>query len=152
MYNTQWLICRIDHVGNGFHRYSTDSKWHVPNFEKMLSDQAQLLSLYSCAYQITGDPLFYGTIKDILKYVSRDLLHQGGGFYSAQDSDSFSAENSSKKVEGAFCVWEMSELQDILGLVNSHIFSLHYYCKEEGNVENNKELRRKVKYVYSLKL
>ncbi|CEP13031.1 hypothetical protein [Parasitella parasitica] len=119
-----------DHVGSGFHRYSTDKKWHVPHFEKMLYDQAQLLSLYSSAYQITGEPVF-----------------AQGGFYSAEDADSLPFDNSTKKLEGAFCVWEVSELQDILGLVNSHVVGIHYNCKEEGNVDPmqdpQNELKRK---------
>ncbi|RCH88557.1 Spermatoproteinsis-associated protein 20, partial [Rhizopus stolonifer] len=121
--------------GSGFHRYSTDKTWHVPHFEKMLYDQAQLLSLYSSAYQITGEPLFANVTKDIIQYVSRDLQHNQGGYYSAEDADSLPTQNASKKLEGAFCVWEMSELQEVLGLEKSRIFGVHYSCKEEGNVD-----------------
>lgn len=110
----------------------------------MLSDQAQLLSLYSFAYQITSDPMFADTAKDIVKYVARDLLHKAGGFFTAEDADSYPTETSSKKVEGAFCVWEISELQDILGLVNSHVFSIHYNCKEEGNVAHAQDSKREL--------
>jgi uncharacterized protein YyaL (SSP411 family) len=136
-----------DHIGSGFHRYSTDKKWHVPHFEKMLYDQAQLLSLYSSAYQITGESMFADVTRDIILYVSRDLHHAQGGFYSAEDADSLPFENSPKKLEGAFCVWEISELRDILGLVNSHVVGVHYGCKEEGNVDPmqdpQNELKRK---------
>lgn len=136
-----------DHIGSGFHRYSTDKKWLVPHFEKMLYDQAQLLSLYSSAYQITGESKFADVTRDIILYVSRDLHHAQGGFYSAEDADSLPYENSPKKLEGAFCVWEISELQDILGLVNANVVSVHYGCKEEGNVDPmqdpQNELKRK---------
>ncbi|OAD00075.1 hypothetical protein MUCCIDRAFT_113528 [Mucor lusitanicus CBS 277.49] len=136
-----------DHVGSGFHRYSTDKKWHVPHFEKMLYDQAQLLSLYSSAYQITGEAVFAEVTRDIILYVSRDLHHAQGGFYSAEDADSLPLDKSTKKLEGAFCVWEISELQDILGLVNSYVVGVHYGCKEEGNVDPaqdpQNELKRK---------
>lgn len=124
-----------DHVGGGFHRYSTDKRWHVPHFEKMLYDQAQLLSLYSSAYQITGEAIFADVTKDIIRYVSRDLQHSTGGFYSAEDADSLPSQSSTKKSEGAFCVWEMDELKDILGSANAQVFGIHYGCKEEGNVD-----------------
>ncbi|KAI7906412.1 spermatogenesis-associated protein 20 [Cokeromyces recurvatus] len=123
-----------DHVGNGFHRYSTDKKWHVPHFEKMLYDQAQLLSLYSFAYQITENPVFADITRDIILYVSRDLHHTSGGFYSAEDADSLPHNNATKKLEGAFCVWELSELKEILGTSDSHVFAIHYGCSEKGNV------------------
>ncbi|CAO3661957.1 unnamed protein product [Umbelopsis ramanniana] len=124
-----------DHVGNGFHRYSTDDQWHVPHFEKMLYDQAQLLSTYASAYKITKDDFFADTMRDIIKYVERDLQHEGGGFYSAEDADSFPEEGAAKKLEGAFCVWEKSELMGILGEDDADIFSHHYDVKEHGNVD-----------------
>ncbi|KAI8391400.1 spermatogenesis-associated protein 20 [Radiomyces spectabilis] len=123
-----------DHVGGGFHRYSTDKYWHVPHFEKMLYDQAQLLSSYSMAYQITKDPAFAETAKDIVNYVTRDLQHPEGGFYSAEDADSLPTKDAKKKLEGAFCVWEASELESILGKENADIFSRHYGVQEHGNV------------------
>src|SRR5207237_5700103 len=77
-----------DHVGGGFHRYSVDGHWHVPHFEKMLYDQAQLASAYLDAFQITGDADFAATARDILDYVRRDMTSPEGGFYSAEDADS----------------------------------------------------------------
>ncbi|KAI8577105.1 hypothetical protein K450DRAFT_253677 [Umbelopsis ramanniana AG] len=124
-----------DHVGNGFHRYSTDDQWHVPHFEKMLYDQAQLLSTYASAYKITKDDFFADTMRDIIKYVERDLQHDGGGFYSAEDADSYPEKGATKKLEGAFCVWEKSELTDILGEDDADIFSHHYDVKKNGNVD-----------------
>ncbi|KAG2205831.1 hypothetical protein INT47_004014 [Mucor saturninus] len=124
-----------NHIGSGFHRYSTDKKWHVPHFEKMLYDQAQLLSLYSSAYQITGEAVFADVTKDIIHYVSRDLQHDTGAFYSAQDADSSPSIGSSQKLEGAFCVWEESELVNILGPTDAQVFGIHFGCKKNGNVE-----------------
>lgn len=92
------LSINIDHVGGGFHRYSTDKHWHVPHFEKMLYDQAQLLSTYASAYQITRDPLFAATAKDIIGYVARDLRHPEGGFYSAEDADSLPVVDAKSKL------------------------------------------------------
>src|SRR5260221_14044321 len=77
-----------DHLGGGFHRYSVDKFWHVPHFEKMLYDQAQLAVAYTEAYQITKDKYFGDIAKDILKYVSAKLSSQKGGFYSAEDAES----------------------------------------------------------------
>ena len=77
-----------DHLEGGFHRYSTDAVWHVPHFEKMLYDQAQLAISYLDAYQITKDPEFAEVARDILEYVLRDMRGTEGGFYSAQDADS----------------------------------------------------------------
>lgn len=122
----------------------------------MLYDQAQLLSLYSSAYQITGETIFADVTRDIIQYVSRDLRHtHGGAFYSAEDADSLPNKEASKKLEGAFCVWEAGELQDILGPVNAHICAVHYGCKEGGNVNTaqdpHKELVKKVLSLLEIK-
>jgi uncharacterized protein YyaL (SSP411 family) len=77
-----------DHIGGGFHRYSVDANWHVPHFEKMLYDQAQLASAYLDAFQIMGESEFATTARDILDYVRRDMTSPEGGFYSAEDADS----------------------------------------------------------------
>lgn len=77
-----------DYVGNGFHRYSTDEFWHVPHFEKMLYDQAQLTIAYLTAFQITKNENYAEIAKDIMIYVQRDLTDVSGGFYSAEDADS----------------------------------------------------------------
>jgi hypothetical protein len=96
-----------DHVGFGFHRYSTDRRWLLPHFEKMLYDQALMAGVYLEAYQITGDPLFADTAADIFTYVLRDMTDAQGGFYSAEDADS-------EGEEGKFYVWTTSEFQGIL--------------------------------------
>uniref|UniRef100_A0A8B9KBJ2 Spermatogenesis associated 20 n=1 Tax=Astyanax mexicanus TaxID=7994 RepID=A0A8B9KBJ2_ASTMX len=133
-----------DHVAQGFHRYSTDSSWHVPHFEKMLYDQAQLAVAYITAYQVSGERLFADVALDVLQYVSRDLSHKSGGFYSAEDADSLPTPESAEKREGAFCVWTAGEVRDLLsetvegatgGATQADIFMHHYGVKDQGNVE-----------------
>ena len=127
-----------DHVGGGFHRYSVDGYWHVPHFEKMLYDQAQLASAYLDAFQITGDADFAATARDTLDYVRRDMSSPEGGFYSAEDADSpIVAGNGDfghgKTAEGAFYVWTKQEIDDALG-DEAPAFSFHYGVEENGNV------------------
>ncbi|XP_048467091.1 spermatogenesis-associated protein 20 [Rhincodon typus] len=132
-----------DHIGQGFHRYSTDRRWHVPHFEKMLYDQGQLAVSYIEAYQISGDTFFADVARDILLYVSRDLSDQSGGFYSAEDADSYPTTESIDKKEGAFCVWTEKEIRQLLrdpipdateNITMADVFSYHYDVKERGNV------------------
>src|SRR5206468_2876106 len=75
-----------DQVGGGFHRYSTDPRWRVPHFEKMLYDNAQLARLYLHAWQVTGEPRYRSVVQDTLTYLMRDLRHPAGGFFSSQDA------------------------------------------------------------------
>ena len=103
-----------DHISKGFARYSTDGKWHVPHFEKMLYDQGQLAVAYANAFKATKDEKFGKTLKDILEYVERDLRHPEGGFFSAEDADSKASVLDDKKKEGAFCVWTKDELKSLL--------------------------------------
>lgn len=98
----------FDHIGLGFHRYSTDNLWLLPHFEKMLYDQATLLKAYTEAYQITGDEEFKNTALEIVEYVKRDMTGENGEFYSAEDADS-------EGVEGKYYVWELDEIQSLLG-------------------------------------
>ncbi|XP_031699965.1 spermatogenesis-associated protein 20 [Anarrhichthys ocellatus] len=132
-----------DHVAQGFHRYSTDSSWHVPHFEKMLYDQAQLAVAYVTASQVSGEQLFADVAKDILLYVSRDLSDKSGGFYSAEDADSVPASGGPEKREGAFCIWTASDVRELLpdvvegatgAATQADIFMHHYGVKELGNV------------------
>ncbi|XP_051530208.1 spermatogenesis-associated protein 20-like isoform X2 [Myxocyprinus asiaticus] len=133
-----------DHVAQGFHRYSTDSSWHVPHFEKMLYDQGQLAVAYIAAYQVSGEHLFADVARDVLLYVSRDLNDKSGGFYSAEDADSFPTAESTEKREGAFCVWTAGEIRELLpdivqgttgSATQADIFMHHYGVKEQGNVD-----------------
>jgi uncharacterized protein YyaL (SSP411 family) len=96
-----------DHIGFGFHRYSTDSEWLVPHFEKMLYDQAMMI-LASCeAFRASGRPLHRRTAAEVIEYVRRDMTAPAGGFYSAEDADS-------EGEEGRFYLWTMDELEDVL--------------------------------------
>jgi uncharacterized protein YyaL (SSP411 family) len=127
-----------DHIGGGFHRYSVDGHWHVPHFEKMLYDQAQLASVYLDAFQITSDAEFAATTRDILDYIRRDMISPEGGFYSAEDADSpvvagIADLGHRKNAEGAFYVWTKQEIDDALG-EDARVFSFHYGVEENGNV------------------
>lgn len=137
-----------DHIAQGFHRYSTDQRWHVPHFEKMLYDQGQLAAAYAKAFQISGDEFFADIVADILLYASRDLSNQSGGFYSAEDADSYPTPLSKEKQEGAFCVWSAEEIRQLLpdlveGILErktmADVFMHHYGIKEDGNVNPMKD-------------
>lgn len=133
-----------DHVANGFARYSTDTKWHVPHFEKMLYDQGQIVGSYCDAYVTSKESFYVDIIRDILLYVTRDLSHETGGFYSAEDADSLPTFESTHKKEGAFCVWEYEEIQNILrdkidNVTYADIFCHHYNIKKGGNVSSQQD-------------
>ncbi|CAL4110138.1 unnamed protein product, partial [Meganyctiphanes norvegica] len=132
-----------DHVGQGFHRYSTDRQWHVPHFEKMLYDQAQLTHSYLDAFLTTSEDVYKDVVVDILTYVNRDLSHPSGGVYSAEeDADSLPTNDAKEKKEGAFCVWTNEEVNEILSetvrpgieTTLADVFSHHYSVVEGGNV------------------
>src|SRR5256714_7584829 len=126
-----------DHIGGGFHRYSVDRYWHVPHFEKMLYDQAQLAVAYLDAFQITGDRQFESVARDILDYVARDMTSKEGGFFSAEDADSpvvagIGDPGHGKTAEGAFYVWTQKEIDDALG-DSAEVFDFHYGVQAHGN-------------------
>jgi uncharacterized protein YyaL (SSP411 family) len=124
-----------DQLGGGFHRYSTDERWHVPHFEKMLYDQAQLVISYLEAFQISQDPFFAQIAREVLAYVERSLMSPGGGFYSAEDAESsLLALYPDKKKEGAFYIWKKSEIDRVLNKKAAKIFEFIYGIKEQGNV------------------
>jgi uncharacterized protein YyaL (SSP411 family) len=129
-----------DQLGGGFHRYSVDAYWHVPHFEKMLYDQAQLAVAYLDAFQISREPLFEKVARDIFTYVQRDMTAKDGGFFSAEDADSeipigagTGDSGHGKKAEGAFYVWDKKEIDAALGPAAA-VFNFHYAVKPEGNV------------------
>ncbi|SHF70488.1 hypothetical protein SAMN05443549_10174 [Flavobacterium fluvii] len=125
----------FDTVDGGFSRYSVDNKWHVPHFEKMLYDNGQLVSLYSDAYKLTGNPLYKEIIEKTLSFVERELLNPEGGFYCALDADSLNAENHLE--EGAFYVWKIPQLKMIIGddfELFSQVFNINTFgLWEDGN-------------------
>ncbi len=122
-----------DHIGGGFHRYSTDSQWRIPHFEKMLYDQAILSRTYLEAYQATGKEEYADTARQIFTYVLRTMTRPEGGFYSAEDADSFDPEQPEEKKEGAFYVWNNKEITNILGREHAEIFHHSFGMKPEGN-------------------
>ncbi|MBV9007714.1 MAG: thioredoxin domain-containing protein [Verrucomicrobia bacterium] len=121
-----------DHLGGGFHRYSVDAFWHVPHFEKMLYDQAQLANAYLDAFQITGEHEFAAIVRDILDYVRRDMTSPGGGFFSAEDADSVPEYGTTAHAEGAFYVWTKRQIQDVLSS-DADLFCFHFGIEENGN-------------------
>ncbi|MEN8140687.1 MAG: thioredoxin domain-containing protein [Thermodesulfobacteriota bacterium] len=124
-----------DQLGGGFHRYSVDSRWRVPHFEKMLYDQGQLASLYLAAFQVSGDPSFRRLGTEILDYVLREMTDGAGGFYSAEDADSEShGSDGSRQGEGLFYLWQEAEIVKLLGAEVGAITNFYYGVKAGGNV------------------
>ena len=145
-----------DHIGGGFHRYSVDRYWHVPHFEKMLYEQAQLAVVYLDAFQILSDPHlnplpgqgeadakapvrveFESVARDILNYVARDTTSKEGGFFSAEDADSpivarIGDPGHRKTAEGAFYIWTKKEIEEALGDA-AEVFEFHYGVQPHGN-------------------
>jgi len=121
-----------DQVGGGFSRYSTDEYWKVPHFEKMLYDNAQLVSLYCAAYQKTRDPDYKRIVTETLNFIKRELTSPEGGYYSSLDADS-------EDVEGKFYTWTYDEVKNILGS-NSQLIMDYYHITEKGNWENSQNI------------
>jgi uncharacterized protein YyaL (SSP411 family) len=117
-----------DQLGGGFHRYSTDAKWLVPHFEKMLYDNALLSRLYLHVYQLTKDNFYKRIAEETLSYVIREMTDERGGFYSTQDADS-------EGHEGKFFVWTINEVKKVLGEEDGALFCAYYDVTEAGNFE-----------------
>jgi uncharacterized protein YyaL (SSP411 family) len=128
-----------DHIGGGFHRYSVDAAWRVPHFEKMLYDQAQLVTSYLDAFQITHDQFFAGVARDVLNYVSTTLTGADGGFFSAEDAESaIDVSKPDQKHEGAFYLWAKSEIEQIIGSnEESELVNFYYGIEEAGNAPHD---------------
>jgi uncharacterized protein YyaL (SSP411 family) len=122
-----------DHLGGGFHRYSTDAKWLTPHFEKVLYDQALLSKVYLQTYQITKNDKYAEVAKEIFGYVLRDMTDSKGGFYTAEDADS-------EGHEGAFYVGDPAEIKEVLGTENAEVFNEFYGVTQSGNFEHNKSI------------
>lgn len=124
-----------DQIGNGFARYSVTKDWSLPHFEKMLYDQAQLLSVYLDAYLATKSPDHLSAVHDIATYLTSSPMHaEHGGFYTSEDADSLYRPTDKEKREGAFYVWTLREFQDILGERDAGILARYYNVRDEGNV------------------
>jgi uncharacterized protein YyaL (SSP411 family) len=121
-----------DQLGGGFSRYATDSKWHAPHFEKMLYDNAQLVSLYSHAFQVTKNPLYKKVVYETLDFVQRELTSPEDGFYSSLDADS-------EGEEGKYYVWTEEQIKEILK-EDAPLFIDHYGITAEGNWEEGKNI------------
>tara|TARA_R100001143_G_scaffold53522_1_gene49013 strand:- start:15398 stop:17470 length:2073 start_codon:yes stop_codon:yes gene_type:complete len=115
-----------DHIGYGFHRYSTDREWLLPHFEKMLYDQAMLLFAYAECWRITDHPLFRQTIFELTEYIDECLTSPEGAFYSAEDADS-------EGEEGKFYVWNFEEIQNLLSPEESELFINIFEIADNGN-------------------
>ncbi len=122
-----------DQLGGGFARYSTDNEWLAPHFEKMLYDNALLVSVLSEAFQLNANPRYAATIRQTLDFIEREMLSEEGGFFSALDADS-------EGVEGKFYTWSKTEIEALLG-ANAPLFCAFYDIKEKGNWEHTNILR-----------
>ena len=125
-----------DHLGGGFHRYSTDACWHVPHFEKMLYDQALLVRAYLECYQITGHFDYARVARETLDYVLREMQDAQGAFYCAQDADSL-VEDGSHKSEGAYFIWSQQQMIQILGEEDASIFNYAFGVEPQGNARHD---------------
>jgi uncharacterized protein YyaL (SSP411 family) len=128
-----------DQIGGGFARYATDKAWLIPHFEKMLYDNALLVSLLSDVYKITKKQLYKDTIIETLTFIEREMFSIEGGFYTAQDADS-------EEKEGQYYVWQKIEIENILGEA-ADLFCLFYDVSEAGNWEGVNILNRKQSFI-----
>ncbi|MEE2702391.1 MAG: thioredoxin domain-containing protein [Myxococcota bacterium] len=132
-----------DHVGGGFHRYTTEPTWTVPHFEKMLYDNAQLVTAFVEAYQLTGDPVYAEVARDVLAYVSREMTSPLGTFYSATDADS-------EGEEGTFFVWNPAQVKQAVGPELAPLALAAYGVKAQGNFEHHTTVLRRDRSVAEL--
>lgn len=122
-----------DHLGGGFHRYSVDRFWHVPHYEKMLYDQAQLAMAYIDGWQLSGDASFREVTEGIFRYLLETLRDPGGAFHAAEDADSLPSSDAPEKREGAFWTWEAAEISALLGPRDAAIFHAAFGVEANGN-------------------
>lgn len=124
-----------DQIGGGFSRYSTDTNWHIPHFEKMLYDNALLVSLYSHAYQVTKNPLYEEVVRETLNFVAREMTNDEGAFYSSLDADSMTKEGHLE--EGTYYVFTKEELESLVGN-DFKLFSEYYNINDFGKWAGDK--------------
>lgn len=121
-----------DHIGGGFARYATDEDWFLPHFEKMLYDNALLVTVISEAWQLTRRDHYRRALVHTLEFINREMLSPEGGFYSALDADS-------EGEEGKYYVWHKSEIEQVLGN-DAALFCRYYHVSEKGNWEEGKNI------------
>ncbi|HIB64427.1 MAG TPA: thioredoxin domain-containing protein [Phycisphaerales bacterium] len=139
-----------DHLEGGFHRYSTDPRWLVPHFEKMLYDQAQLMAVYAEAYALTQNDLFRQAVVKTDHYLEARLRSPQGAYYSAEDADSANPDNPSQHSEGAFYVWSYQELQSQLSNQELRLAEKVFGLSPQGNAENDPQEELKGKSILFL--
>jgi hypothetical protein len=148
MVNKSLLAMRLgglyDHLGYGFHRYSTDQMFLVPHFEKMLYDQANLLEVYLEAFQITKEDLFRETVEEVISYLKREMLAPEGAFYSAESAES-------EGEEGKFYTFTKREISEILGKKRAELISKLFNIKEKGNYREESTRRLSGKNILYLR-
>ncbi|EHA18100.1 hypothetical protein ASPNIDRAFT_47529 [Aspergillus niger ATCC 1015] len=124
-----------DHIGHGFARYSVTGDWGLPHFEKMLYDQAQLLDVYVDAFKITHNPELLGAVYDLATYLTTAPIQSPtGAFHSSEDADSLPTPNDTEKREGAFYVWTLKELTQVLGQRDAGVCARHWGVLPDGNI------------------
>lgn len=123
----------FDHIGFGFHRYSTDAEWSIPHFEKMLYDQALLIMAYAEAYQATRKEDYAKIASEIIEYVLKEMTSLKGGFYSAEDADS-------EGEEGKFYLWTADELKQLIDKEEYSLFTKVFDIKDRGNFEKGRNI------------
>ena len=124
--DAMWLGGMHDHIGGGFHRYSTDAHWLLPHFEKMLYDNAQLVRSYTDGYLLTGHARYRDAVEDIYRWVQREMTAPQGAFYSAIDSGEVGK-------EGETYVWRWDQIEDVLGRDDAAFFAKIYHLGKDGN-------------------
>ncbi|KAF3902035.1 hypothetical protein AA313_de0206679 [Arthrobotrys entomopaga] len=130
-----------DHIGNGFARYSVTEDWSLPHFEKMLYDNAQLISVFLDAYLLNKDAEMLDAALDAADYLCYGpLCHKDGGFYSAEDADSYARKGDTEKREGAFYIWDKKEFTKILGAQDADICAKYWNVRTDGNIEPAKDI------------
>lgn len=127
-----------DQLAGGFHRYSTDERWLIPHFEKMLYDNGLLAKVYTRAFQVTGKPCYRVIAEETLDYLLREMRHPGGGFFSTQDADSRLSSGGPRE-EGAYFVWSPRVIREVLGS-DADVFCRVFGVTEEGNYKGRNVL------------
>lgn len=128
-----------DQLGGGFHRYSVDTWWHVPHFEKMLFDQAQIAVGLLQAFQLTEKRTFAETATGLFNYVARDLTHPQGGFLAAEDAGSLPSADGVEKREGAVYTWDAAQVDELLGPKAGPVFRFAYGIRKDGNARKESD-------------